>query len=331
MQTTQGPSEVLFDMQPKLRPLPACDHYAGNAKFLEKVLPLRRQWGPLFDITLDLEDGAASGEEQKAAVWAQQSIESFEPDGRGLGVRIHSVDHAAFRSDLDILLAKPSPQLSYLMLPKVQTVEEVQHAAFEINRRCERNGENTSPALHVLIESPGALLDVEKIAGIAQVESLSFGIMDFVSHFKGAISDDAMRSPLQFQHPLLIQAKTSISLACHRFGKTPSHNVCTTYKNTESVTADALRARTDFGFLRMWSIHPTQIRPILQAFSPSESQTAKACSILMKAQTANWGPVEHEGVLHDRASLRYYWDVLARAEKLGVALPDAVRPWFSKN
>jgi citrate lyase subunit beta/citryl-CoA lyase len=39
-------------------------------------------------------------------------------------------------------------------------------------------------------------------------------------------------------------------------------------KNPYSVFRDAFRARTEFGFLRMWSIHPSQIKPIVDAMKP---------------------------------------------------------------
>jgi len=175
------------------------------------------------------------------------------------------------------------------------------------------------------------VLDVEKIAGLMRVQSLSFGVMDFVSHFNGAITDDAMRSPRQFEHPILVNARVGISMACHRFGKVPSHNVCTQFKDLYAVTADAQRARRDFGFLRMWSIHPAQIEPIISAFAPSDTALAQAAQILLKAQDNNWGPIEFEGVLHDRASLRYYWSVLKQARLTGTALPAGTHTWFEKS
>jgi citrate lyase subunit beta/citryl-CoA lyase len=39
---------------------------------------------------------------------------------------------------------------------------------------------------------------------------------------------------------------------------------------------DARRARDEFGFLRMWPIHPAQIEPILEAFAPDADAVARA-------------------------------------------------------
>jgi citrate lyase subunit beta/citryl-CoA lyase len=47
-----------------------------------------------------------------------------------------------------------------------------------------------------------------------------------------------------------------------------------------------------------------------------------AAEILAAAQDADWGPIRHDGKLHDRASYRYYWELLQRAQATGAALPD---------
>lgn len=153
--------------------------------------------------------------------------------------------------------------------------------------------------------------------------------MDYVSAFNGTVPEAAMRSPLQFDHPLLVKARVDMAMACHRFGKVASHNVCTQFKDLQQVRNDALRARNEFGFTRMWSIHPDQIPVIVDAFAPDTALVDKSCTILAKAAQAQWGPIEHEGQLHDRASFRYYWQVLRHAGQTGRALPDFARVWLN--
>jgi citrate lyase subunit beta/citryl-CoA lyase len=175
----------------------------------------------------------------------------------------------------------------------------------------------------VLIETHGALAAVRDIAALPQVECLSFGIMDFVSDHYGAIPGSAMRSPGQFTHALVARAKAEVAAACHANGKCPSHNVTTEIRDGSVVAQDAARAFGDFGFTRMWSIHPSQIRPILAAYAPPAEEVADATAILCAAQAAQWGPTQYQGALHDRASYRYYWTVLQRARLSGVPLPAA--------
>jgi len=78
----------------------------------------------------------------------------------------------------------------------------------------------------------------------------------------------------------------------------------------------------------MWSIHPSQIEPIVQAFQPDETEVATAAAVLVAAQAAAWAPIRHENKLYDRASYRYCWDVLQRAHASGAALPAAGAAFF---
>ncbi|MFX8929947.1 hypothetical protein ABTN05_19490, partial [Acinetobacter baumannii] len=83
-----------------------------------------------------------------------------------------------------------------------------------------------------------------------------------------------MQSPGQFSHPLIQRAKLEIAAACHAYSKVPSHNVTTEIRDLTVVANDAARARSEFGYTRMWSIHPEQIRPIVSAFSPALTDIA---------------------------------------------------------
>jgi citrate lyase subunit beta/citryl-CoA lyase len=132
-----------------------------------------------------------------------------------------------------------------------------------------------------------------------------------------------MRSPGQFTHPLVVRAKLEIAAAAHAFGKVPSHNVTTEIRDTAVVAGDAARAGSEFGYTRMWSIHPDQIKPIVKAMAPRTSEVNEAVAILSEAQAADWGPIQQNGKLHDRASYRYYWTVLQRARNAGIAIPES--------
>ena len=72
-----------------------------------------------------------------------------------------------------------------------------------------------------------------------------------------------------------------------------------------------------------------QIRPILQAFAPQQDDIETASKIIAAADDADWAPISFEGTLHDRASYRFYWQVLERAHRTGRTLPLRMRPWFA--
>ena len=70
------------------------------------------------------------------------------------------------------------------------------------------------------------------------------------------------------------------------------------------------------------------IKPIVEAMRPDFSEVIEAAAILATAQDAAWGPIRHEGRLHDRASYRYYWNLLCRAQSTGCEIPADARQRF---
>ncbi|SNS58368.1 citrate lyase subunit beta / citryl-CoA lyase [Noviherbaspirillum humi] len=313
------PSEVLFQGTRQPVSLPVCDHYAGSEKLMRKSLALQQELGPVFDITFDCEDGAAAGNEEAHARLVASLLGSEDNRFNRIGARVHDLRHPSFAQDVAIIGAQ-AERLAYFVLPKPDSLAEVEEALAAINRLVPQR----QVPLHVLIESYGALRDAERIAALPQVECLSFGIMDFVSAHYGAIPASAMRSPGQFSHPLVQRAKVEIAAACHAHGKVPSHSVTTEIRDLSVVADDARRAAGELGYTRMWSIHPNQIKPIVAALAPSMEDVADAAAILAAARDAQWGPIQHQGTLHDRASYRYYWTVLQRARRSGLDVPASV-------
>ncbi|KRB84515.1 HpcH/HpaI aldolase/citrate lyase family protein [Noviherbaspirillum sp. Root189] len=316
------PSEVLFQGTHLPVSIPVCDHYAGSEKLMLKSIALQQELGPVFDITFDCEDGASAGNEEAHARLVASLIASDANRFNRIGARVHDTTHPCFEQDVEIICQGAAPRLAYLVLPKVNSAAEVKRAITVIRRHAKKAGRDKLP-VHVLIETHGALAEAHAIAALPEVECLSFGIMDFVSSHYGAIPGSAMRSPGQFTHPLVVRAKLEMAAACHAHGKVPSHNVTTEIKDTAIVANDATRAAGEFGYMRMWSIHPDQIKPILKALSPRSSEISEAVNILTDAQAAQWGPIQYNGKLHDRASYRYYWTILQRAKAGGMPMPEA--------
>jgi len=315
------PSRALF--QDQLTPvfLPVCDHYAGSEKLMQKSMALQQKLGPIFDITFDCEDGAVTGDEANHAKLVCELLNSSNNQHQRIGVRVHDITHKAFDQDLSLIIPSAAKKLAYIVLPKVNSATQVANAIEQINNYAFTAGRNHLP-IHVLIETHEALADVMAIAALPQVECLSFGIMDFVSSHFGAISSSAMYSPGQFEHPLVARAKIEIAAACHRFGKVPSHSVTTEIKDLSVVANDAFRAKNAFAYTRMWSIHPDQIAPIVQTMAPQHTEICEATDILLAAQNNHWAPIQYAGKLHDRASYRYFWSILKRAQSGAITLPE---------
>lgn len=321
------PRDVLMGAQAGSVQLPVCDHYSGVEVRMRKSLQLQaemtQEYGTcVFDVTLDCEDGAPVGGEAEHAALVTELALAATPDAR-VAVRVHPVDHPSFDADVAHIAGHAGHRLVHLMVPKVESVRDVERAAAALDAA----GAKDLP-LQVLIESPAAVHRAFDIAAHPRVQSLSFGLMDFVSAHGGAIPSDGMGVEGQFSHPLVVRAKLDIASACHAHGKVPSHCVVTEFSDVQAMRHAALKAAREFGYTRMWSIHPAQIRPILEAMAPTEAEIERASQIILAAHAAQWAPISHAGQLHDRASYRFFWQVLERAHRTGQNLPTEIHVWM---
>jgi citrate lyase subunit beta/citryl-CoA lyase len=322
------PSDALFKGEKPFPVIPSCEHFAGSEKLIVKALELQDRLGPVFDITCDCEDGAQAGKEKEHAEMVVRVLGSPANKRRMAGVRIHDYTHPAWRQDVDVVVSGAGAVLAYVTIPKATSAAQVAEMIDHVEQVAAKHGLSRQIPIHALVETHGALEDAAEIARLPGMQVLDFGLMDFVSGHHGAIPAAAMRSPGQFEHRLLARAKTEVVAAALAHGVIPAHNVTLDLKNVYQTYQDAWRARHEFGFLRMWSIYPAQIQPIVDAMKPDYSEVQDAAAILLAAQAAEWGPIQYAGELHDRATYRYFWEVLQKAKVTGVELPEAATKAF---
>ncbi|AOE49642.1 HpcH/HpaI aldolase/citrate lyase family protein [Kangiella sediminilitoris] len=328
MSSKVHPNEALFNAEKQFPVIPSCEHFAGSEKLINKALELQDKLGPVFDITCDCEDGAQAGKEKEHAEMIARILSSDTNKHNMAGVRIHDYTHPHWQADVDILVPAIGDRVAYFTLPKTSCAAHIQEMVDYIKAKAKDAGIDRKIPIHVLVETHGALRESWEIAEIDWVQVLDFGMMDFVSDHQGAIPASCMRSPGQFDHPLLARAKSDMVTAALANGVVPAHNVTLDLKNPYQTYKDAERARNEFGFLRMWSIYPTQIKSIVDAMKPDYSEVNDAANILIAAQDNDWGPIQYEGELHDRATYRYYWQLLQRAQVTGVGVPEEATKRF---
>ncbi|GAC1408724.1 MAG: aldolase/citrate lyase family protein [Burkholderiaceae bacterium] len=292
-------SNVLF--REKLSPvsLTVCAYYASAEKLMRRLLALQQELLPVFDVTLDCLHGKGFGTEVDHVRLIQAMVANQESYFDPVGIPVHDVLHASFEPDVEILCRLATHRLAFVTVPKVDGLANDKWTLFAVNRRARFTGRVTLP-VHVVVETQSALADAFAIAALLRVQTLSFGIMDFVSSHYGAIPFSAMRSRGQFGHPLMVRANFEIAAACYAYGKIASRNVTTEIKDSAFVANDATHAADEFAYSRMWSIDSDQIKPNLTSFTRRISEVDDPSAILIGAQAHKWGPIHHNGTLHDR-------------------------------
>ena len=274
------PNQALFEGEPPMPVIPSCEHFAGTEQRIGKAFELQQQMGGVFDITMDLEDGAPTGEEREHAQMAARMQNSPANQHNMAGVRIHDYTHDHWRADVDIVVGEAADRVAYLTVPKCTEASQADEMIEYIRERTQQAGVDREIPIHILVETHGALHDAWELAALPNVQVLDFGLMDFVSAHHGTIPAAAMRSPGQFDHHLIRRAKGNVVAAALAHGVVPAHNVTLELRDQDVIYGDARRAREEFGFMRQWSIYPAQIersrgpcRPAL----PRSSWARRSC------------------------------------------------------
>jgi citrate lyase subunit beta/citryl-CoA lyase len=235
----------------------------------------------VFDVTLDCEDGARVGaEHDHAAVGgragarglrgARRDIQRGPAEGRCAGASGATILCSVTRYGPSLPVQGATCATSWCprWSPSRTSIALPPSSMPLID-----SGRSSLMPVHVLLESPAAVHRAFDIAAHPRVESISFGLMDFVSAHGGAIPATAMSQAGQFAHPLVVRAKLEIASACHAHGKVPSHCVVTEFRDEEvrSPAPPVPRPRNSATPGCGASIR-TQIRTILAAICPAATR-----------------------------------------------------------
>ena len=169
--------------------LPVCDHYSGVEVRMRKSLELQAELGPVFDVTLDGEDGAPVGGEHEHALLMSELVNSAANRFGRVGVRVPPVEHPAFEDMVSTVVSQAGARVAYLMIPKPRGVADLQRAVDAVDGAARAAGLARTIPLQALVETHGALREVQALAAHPRFESLSFGLMDFVSAHRGQLGE----------------------------------------------------------------------------------------------------------------------------------------------
>ncbi len=164
MSQATHPKEALFSGEKPFPIIPSCEHFAGSEKLILKALEMQDNIGPVFDITCDCEDGAATGQEEAHAQMVVRVLSSDANKNNMAGVRIHDYSHPHWKKDIDIIVPGIGDRVAYITMPKSTEYAQVKEMIEYLQASCKENGLEREIPVHVLIETHGALRDVKEIA-----------------------------------------------------------------------------------------------------------------------------------------------------------------------
>jgi citrate lyase subunit beta/citryl-CoA lyase len=264
-------------------------------------------------IMLDIEDGVAPAEKDTARRLISEALGREQAQGSPLRfVRINAIGHARMAADLEAVLR---PGLDGLVLPKVETPEEVLTVAKLLNER--------EPKLHlaagsvvllIAIESPKGLLNAREIAGSSsRVVGLMFGAEDFGREL-------GLPTVREGEARDMIYARSALVVAAASARVQAVDGVWVDLKDTDGLWNFARQSRR-LGFSGMSSIHPSQIDPINSVFSPTAGEVQFASQVIEAYDAAvarGDGSIALGGQLIDLPIVERARRTLEIAKKLGL-------------
>ena len=133
-------------------------------------------------IFLDLEDSVALGKKNKARKNVIEAIEDINWGEKTLSVRVNSMDTDFFEKDLLSLMKINSNRLDLLMLPKVNSENDVSKLEKIVKQYEIKNKKKKEVGFELIIETAQGLINVNNIANASKrIESLHFGAGDFAA------------------------------------------------------------------------------------------------------------------------------------------------------
>ena len=264
---------------------------------------------------LDLEDAVATSRKAAARQAVRDLLAEWSPSRPPVHVRINGLSSGLA---LDDLLTVVVPNLSGVLVPKVESARDVQIVDWLIGSVEVRTGVAPGTvAISALIETARGLSAVREIAGSSpRLVRLCFGVVDLGAD----LGVDLQAGEGTPQRPADVEAftvalKAQLVLASREFGLMPPNDgVYGRYRDLDGLRESTRRIR-DLGFGGRASIHPDQVAVIEEVFAPSQRQLAWATRVrdsFAEQERTGRAAFGLDGELVDYAHVRIAADVLRR-------------------
>jgi len=259
-------------------------------------------------ICMDMEDGVALNRKADARHGIAAALRELDFGRAEKLARINAVGSGLESEDIQaVLLFRPDG----VVLPKVERPEQLQWAS----KRIEAAELANSWPLHSIgllagVETPKGILNLKEIAAQPRLEALIFGDEDY------AAAVGATRTPGAVE---LLYARSAVVAACAAYGLQAIDMVTLDFQDMETLRREA-RFGAQLGYTGKQVVHPNQVAPVQEAFTPDEAAIASARRLVEAfelQQAKGSGAFALDGKMIDRPLVQAAQGVLERARAAG--------------
>jgi citrate lyase beta subunit len=258
-------------------------------------------------IILDLEDGVALNHKEDARATVVKALRSLDFGPSEKLVRINSQSSGLALDDVDALVSTP---LDGIVMPKAETAEAVRWAGQKLNEAeyARRLGQNAL-ALILIIETARAFLNLKEMcAADPHIQALIFGGEDLAAELGATRTREATE---------MLYGRSQVVMHAAAFNYQAIDMVNTDFTDIDWLYKEAKQG-ADMGFSGKQVIHPNQVMPVQEGFTPNKDEVAHAQAIVdafKQHQARGTGAFQIDGKMIDLPVVRRAENILARAGK----------------
>lgn len=267
-------------------------------------------------VIMDLEDGVAFSGKAAARIVTAAALRELDFGRTEKLVRVNAFSGPLWQEDIaETIAARPDGYV----LPKVESPHEVKIISSTIAAAEARYGwQDGSIRLLAIIETARGVADLPDIAASdPRLDALIFGAEDLAGDISATRTSEGWE---------VFYARSAVLIHAKAAGLQAIDTPFVDLNDMAALTADARRA-LNMGYTGKLAIHPRQVEPIQQVFTPSAEEIARAKHLIdahAAHQAAGTGVFELDGKMVDMPMVRAAESVLARARAAGIIIDKNV-------
>lgn len=274
----------------------------SNARAIEKARTL-----PVDGVILDLEDAVAPDAKALARTQVADAVKAGGFGSREVFIRVNGIDAEWHADDLDAA-AHAGPDA--ILVPKISEVVQLER----VGQRLLDMKTSLKTRVWAMIETPQAIFNINALA--AEAHDSETRLAGFVMGTNDLAKETRARL-VPGRAPMLSWLARCL-LAAHAHNIDILDGVYNDLSDAKGFEAECIQAR-DMGFDGKTLIHPNQVEPCNNVFSPSADEVAQARKLIAAfdlPENRNKGVVQVDG----RMVERMHADMARRT----VAIADAI-------
>ena len=260
-------------------------------------------------ICMDMEDGVAANKKAEAREIIAEAMKELDFGSSERCIRINSVGSGLEKRDLAAALAA---EPNAIVIPKIESPDQVKWVSerieiYELTSRLNVG----SIRLLVGVETAKGILNLKEIAeSDNRLEAIIFGAEDYAASIGATRTKDGIE---------VLYARSAVVTVCAANDLQAIDMVYIDFRDTEGLRAESEQG-AGLGFSGKQIIHPNQVVPVQDAFTPSDEAIEYAKRLVKtfkESEKEGKGAYALDGKMIDMPLLKNAQKVLDRARAAG--------------